>query len=216
MFCINENAGTAGTVTTGFVDDEGLASLTGSIFDRCLFTGTFYRVNYDTSIVGIQLPKGLNVSQKCYIKAVMLTAFKSEYILKQISDWFLSDPDMSKSQVLDLIPHAESLRSYMLALTTGSLYILLSFHNAVYANNAGDLGFIVKQNSITMTPISSTVQEVKATFREQFTSAGVPPITRGLFIKLSTKSLPRRNNHANRSRCNSFRRSDLPYAFREC
>uniref|UniRef100_A0A6M5CAT3 Minor tail protein n=1 Tax=Vibrio phage Vc1 TaxID=1480731 RepID=A0A6M5CAT3_9CAUD len=49
------------------------------------------------------------------------------------------------------------------------------------ANNAGDLGlFIVKQNSITMTPISSTVQEVKATFREQFTSAGVPPITRGL------------------------------------
>lgn len=39
-----------------YVDDEGLASLTGVIFDRCLFTGTFYRVNYDLSIVGIQLP----------------------------------------------------------------------------------------------------------------------------------------------------------------
>ncbi|QGF21240.1 minor tail protein [Citrobacter phage HCF1] len=44
---------------------------------------------------------------------------------------------------------------------------------------SGDLGlFIVKQNSITMTPVSATAQEIKATFREQFTSAGVPPISR--------------------------------------
>lgn len=51
----------------------------------------------------------------------------------------------------------------------------------IWQTTQGDLGlFIVKQNSVTMTPISSTVQEVKATFREQFTSAGVPPITRGL------------------------------------
>lgn len=49
----------------------------------------------------------------------------------------------------------------------------------IWQSPSGDLGlFIVKQNSITMTPVSPTVQEVKATFREQFTSAGVPPISR--------------------------------------